>query len=159
MPQELTHTRLTTALAWSAAALFTASWFLPVLEDLPGWMAFRYALAPLVPFRGRDEGSVGWEDSAPQLMSALTNVVFVLLFALWATRQSPRPGLFVRVALACFLLNLYWFVTAWRDEALEDLLPGYYVWLAAFALLLVVAILIASANRQTSKTPTADRPS
>ena len=159
MPQEQTHTRLTKALAWTAAALFTASWFLPVLDDVPGWMAFRYALAPLVPFRDRDAGSIDWEDSAPQLMSALTNLVFVLLFALWASRQSPRPGLFVRVALACFLLNLYWFVTAWRDDALTDLLPGYYVWLAAFALLLAVASLIAFATRRTSKTPTAGTPS
>jgi hypothetical protein len=159
VPQELTHTTLTKALAWTAAALFAASWFLPVLEDVPGWMAFRYALAPLVPFRDHDAGSVGWEDSAPQLMSALTNLVFVLLFALWASRQSPRPGLFVRVALACFLLNLYWFVTAWRDNALKDLLSGYYVWLAAFALLLAVASLIAFATRRTSKTPTAGTPS
>jgi len=151
--------RFVSALIWIATLAFLASWFLPALEGVPGWMAFRYALAPLVPFRGRDEGSVGWEDSAPQLMSALTNVVFVLLFALWATRQSPRPGLFVRVALACFLLNLYWFVTAWRDNALKDLLLGYYVWLAAFALLLAVASLIAFANRRTSKTPMADTPS
>jgi len=159
VPQEPTHTTLTKALAWTAAALFAASWFLPVLDDVPGWMAFRYALAPLVPFRDRDAGSIDWEDSAPQLMSALTNLVFVLLFALWASRQSPRPGLFVRVALACFLLNLYWFVTAWRDDALTDLLPGYYVWLAAFALLLAVASLIAFATRRTSKTPTAGTPS
>jgi len=159
VPQYLTHTKLTKALAWTAAALFAASWFLPVLDDVPGWMAFRYALAPLVPFRDRDAGSIGWEDFAPQLMSALTNLVFVLLFALWASRQSPRPGLFVRVALACFLLNLYWFVTAWRDGALKDLLPGYYVWLAAFALLLAVASLIAFATRRTSKTPTAGTPS
>ena len=65
----------------------------------------------------------------------------------------------MRVALACFLLNLYWFVTAWRDDALKDLLLGYYVWLAAFALLLAVASLIAFANRRTSKTPTAGTPS
>jgi hypothetical protein len=149
-----THTNLTKTLAWSAAALFAASWFLPVLKELPGWMAFRYALAPLIPFRGRDGASVGWEDSAPQLMSALTNVVFIILFALWATRQSPRPGLFVRIALACFLLNLYWFVTAWRDDSLADLLPGYYVWLAAFALLLAVAGVIASAGRRRSKPST-----
>jgi len=159
VPQHLTHTSLTKALAWTAAALFAASWFLPVLEDLPGWMAFRYALAPLVPFRGRDGSSIGWEDSAPQLMSALTNVVFIILFALWASRQGPRPALFVRIALACFLLNLYWFVTAWRDDALADLLPGYYVWLAAFALLLAVAGIIASASRRASKTPPASKSS
>ena len=90
MPQDLTYTKLTKALAWTAAALFAASWFLPVLDDVPGWMAFRYALAPLVPFRDRDAGSVGWEDSAPQLMSALTNLVFVLLFALWAALPTLR---------------------------------------------------------------------
>ena len=150
MTPDPTHTSLTRTLAWIAAALFVASWFLPVLKDLPGWMAFRYALAPLVPFRGRDDASIGWEDSVPQLMSALTNVVFVILFALWATRQSPRPGLFVRVALVCFVLNLYWFVTAWRDHAVADLLVGYYAWLAAFALLLAVAGIIGFASRRAS---------
>ena len=150
MTPDPTHTTLTKTLAWTAAALFVASWFLPVLKDLPGWMAFRYALAPLIPFRGRDDASIGWEDSAPQLMSALTNVVFVILFALWATRQSPRPGLFVRVALVCFVLNLYWFVTAWRDHAVADLLVGYYAWLAAFALLLAVAGIIGFASRRAS---------
>ena len=104
--------------------------------------------------------STGWDDAAPHVMSALTNVVFVILFVLWATRQSPRPGMFVRIAIACFLLNLYWFVQRRGAKTeLEDLLAGYYVWLAAFALLLGVAILIAYAIRRTSKTPTAGTPS
>ena len=67
----------------------------------------------------RTQEQLGWEDSAPQVMSALTNLVFVILFALWAARQSLRPGLFVRVALACFLLNLYWFVSAWRERCAQ----------------------------------------
>jgi hypothetical protein len=146
MPQDPTQSNLIRALAWSAAVLFLASWFLPALDAVPGWMAFRYALAPLVPFR--DAGTIGWEDSAPQVMSALTNVVFMILFALWATKQSPRSGMFVRIALACLLLNLYWFVKAWREGALDDLLWGYYVWLAAFGLLLAVAIVIALATRR-----------
>ena len=157
MTQDLSQSRLTQALAWTAAALFTASWFLPVLEDVPGWMAFRYALSPLIPYRGL--GETGWGDAAPQVMSALTNVVFVILFVLWAIGQNPRPGMFVRIALACFLINLYWFVNIWRDDALEDLLFGYYAWMAAFALLLSVAILISFSNRRTSKTPTAGTPS
>jgi hypothetical protein len=136
--EEHTKSKLIFALAGTAAAAFTASWFLPVLEGVPGWMAFRYALAPLVPFR--DAGTIGWEDSAPQVMSALTNVVFVILFVLWALKQSPRVGMFVRITLACWLLNLYWFVKAWREGGLGDLLSGYYVWQAAFALLLAVAI-------------------
>lgn len=157
MAEDATQSKLIPALAWAAAAAFAASWFLPVLKDVPGWMAFRYALAPLVPFR--DAGSIGWEDSAPQVLSALTNVVFVIVFVLWATRQSPRPGMFVRITLACFLINLYWLVTAWREDGLTDLLPGYYVWLAAFALLLGVAVTLAFASRRTSKTPTAGTPS
>ena len=116
-------------------------------------MAFRYALAPLVPYQQREAGLVGWEDSVPQIMSALTNVVFVILLALWATRQSPRPGMFVRIALACFLLNLYWLVKAIREERLHELLWGYYVWVAAFALLLAVSILIAFASRRSSGAP------
>jgi hypothetical protein len=148
---------LALVVGWTAAAAFLASWFLPVIKDVPGWMAFRYALAPLVPYR--DAGAVTWEDSAPQVMSALTNVVFIILFVLWQLNQTVRSGLFVRIAIACFVLNLYWFVTAWRGDDVRDLLVGYYVWLAAFALMLALAILIASSSRRTSKTPTAAMPS
>jgi hypothetical protein len=152
----MTH-RLIPALAWLSAALFTISWFLPVLNDVPGWMAFRYALAPLVPYHNADR--ISWEDSVPQVLSALTNVVFVILFALWLSRQVPRPGMFVRITLACVLLNLYWFVLAWRDPTgLSQLLAGYYVWMLAFILWFAVAVLIAYGGRRTSKTPTADTP-
>jgi DMSO/TMAO reductase YedYZ heme-binding membrane subunit len=147
------NSKLIRILAWTAGVAFAASWFLPVLEDVPGWMAFRYALAPLVPFR--DAGTIAWDDSAPQVMSALTNVAFIILFGLWLSNQAVRPGLFVRIAIACFVLNLYWFVKAWRDGGIADLLFGYYVWLGAFALLLTVAALIASASRRTSTIPTA----
>ncbi len=126
---------------------------MPVLEHVPGWMAFRYALAPLVPYSSA--GDIAWEDSVPQVLSALTNVVFIILFGLWLAKQSLRPGLFVRITLACFLLNLYWFVKATREQGLKDLLAGYYVWMAAFALLLGVAAIIAAASRRTSTTPTA----
>lgn len=140
-------------MVWTAGAAFVASWFMPVLEGVPGWMAFRYALSALVPYG--DAVELPWDESAPQAMSALTNVVFVILFALWVAKQTVRPGLFVRIALACFLLNLYWFVKALREHGINDLLVGYYVWLASFALLLGVAILIAVASRRTSTTPTA----
>jgi hypothetical protein len=145
-----------TPLFWTAVLAFLVSWFLPALEDVPGWMAFRYALAPLVPYR--DAGNLPWEDNVPQVLSALTNVVFVILAALWLTRQMFRPGMFVRLALACWLLNLYWFVKAAREGGLPDLLYGYYVWQAAFTLLLAVAVLNAFAARRTSRTPTAGKP-
>jgi hypothetical protein len=146
-------TKLTSVLAWTATAAFAASWFMPVLEDVSGWMAFRYALSPLVPYSAASE--LTWEDSVPQVLSALTNVVFIILIALWVARQMMRPGLFVRIAIACFVLNLYWFVKAWREQGLDDLLIGYYVWLFAFALMLGVSILTAVASRRTSTTPRA----
>ena len=150
-------TRLTKILGWTAALAFAASWFLPVLKDVPGWMAFRYALASVVPYQGL--GGDDWQDSAPQVLSALTNFAFIILFGLWQLKRPVRPSLFVRIAIACFILNMYWFVTAWRDHDVKSLLVGYYVWVAAFGLLLAVASLIAFASRRTSKTPTAATPS
>jgi hypothetical protein len=155
--EDSSNSRLIQILSWTAAVAFAASWFLPVLEGVPGWMAFRYALAPLVPFR--DAGSIAWDDSAPQVMSALTNLVFIILFGLWLAKQGVRPGLYVRIAIACFLLNLYWLVKASREDGLADLLFGYYVWLGAFALLLAAASLTAYASRRTSTTPTDGRSS
>ena len=159
MTADLSNQKLIPVLAWSAAAAFVVSWFLPVIQDVPGWMAFRYALAPLIPYRSAGTaGTAGWEDTVPQVMSALTNVVFVILFVLWAVKQSPRPGLHVRITLACLLMNLYWLVTAWREDELASLLPGYYLWLGAFALFAAVAGLIAASTRRTSKTPMAGTP-
>jgi hypothetical protein len=151
MPQMTFARRTPDILVGFAVLAFLVSWFLPVLPQVPGWMAFRYALAPLVPFR--DAATLAWDDNVPQVLSALTNVMFVALFALWLTRQMFRPGLFVRIALACVLLNLYWFVRGWRENGLQDLLYGYYVWLAAFALMLAAAAVTAFEARRTSRTP------
>jgi hypothetical protein len=134
-------------LTWLAAALFLASWFLPVMENTTGWEAFRYALAPLVPFR--DLENQASQENVPRVLSALTNLVFVLLFVLWLTRQMFRPGMFVRVALACMLLNLYWPVMAWRSGELRTLLAGYYVWEGAFMFLTAAAIVTAFEARRT----------
>jgi tellurite resistance protein TehA-like permease len=94
------------------------------------------------------------------VLSALTNVMFVILFGMWLAKQMFRPGMFVRVALACVLLNLYWFVMASRDpHGLSDLRYGYYVWLLAFVSMFAAAVLNAFASRRTSKIPRADTPS
>ena len=146
---------LVRTMMWVAAALFAASWFLPATDAVLGWEAFRYALSPLVPFR--QLGTLG-DHAIPAVLSALTNPMFLLLFALWLTRQMFRPGLFVRIAIACFLLDLYWLVHAWRDGDLASLRIGYFLWLGAFALLLATAIVSAFEARRTSRTPTADTP-
>jgi hypothetical protein len=123
-------------IGWIAAACFVAAWFLPAASDVPGWMAFRYAFAPVWPYGPAEPASV--EDAVPQVLSALTNVVFVVMFLQLIADKSMRPGLYFRVAIACCVLNLYWFVQLLRDGTLSDLRIGYYVWLAAFALLVLI---------------------
>jgi hypothetical protein len=123
-------------LGWLAAACFIGGWFLPAAQDVPGWMAFRYAFSPLWPYGSGPAGDV--EDAAPQVLSALTNVAFIVLFALLALGRISRPGLFFRVALACFVLDLYWFVQTLRDGTVHDLRIGYYVWLVSFALMTLI---------------------
>jgi hypothetical protein len=143
---------LAARLAWAAAGLWLASWFLPVLPDVSGWEAFRYALSSLWPFR--DHASNEFDDAVPHVLSAATNVVFVILAAHAHAGRVTRPGLFLRVAVACVILNLYWLVQLVRDGSAGELRVGYYAWLAAFALLVVSGVSI----HRTSRTPTADTP-
>jgi len=123
-----------------AAVCFLAAWFLPAASEVPGWMAFRYAMASLWPYQ--DAAPAGIEDAVPQVLSALTNVVFVVMFVNLFAQKVTRPGLYFRVAIACFVLNLYWFVQLLRDGTLSDLHIGYYVWLVAFALQVMIGWLL-----------------
>jgi hypothetical protein len=141
-------------LAAGAIVCWIAAWFLPVIENYAGWAAFRAALAG--PF---SEGYPGrGQESIPQLLSALTNVAFVVMLYAWLRGRVNKPAMFLKGAIACVLLNLYWPVQMWRAQVSDGLLIGYYLWLAAFVLLLALAILIAVSDRRTSKTPTGGRP-
>jgi len=136
-------------LGWLAAACFVASWFLPVASEVPGWMAFRFAFAPVWPYQSSGgDGSV--EDAVPQVLSALTNVVFVVLFAQLLADKISRPGLWFKVVLACFVLDLYWLVQMLRDGSARQLWIGYYAWLAAFALLGVIGWRLMRSARATA---------
>ena len=57
------------------------------MSDTAGWEAFRAALEG--PFR---EIRTPGEDAVPQVLSALTNVAFVVLFAHWLRRAITRPA-------------------------------------------------------------------
>lgn len=145
-PKDLQRTLL-----WIAAAAWLVSWFLPVLEHHVGWEAFR-ATFDAYPFAGTDMRP--WEHRSAQMLSASTNIVFVAVFVLLATGRAIRPGLHIRIAIACFVVNLYWFVQLARGGELAALRIGYYVWLGAFALMIAIAL---SAHR-TSRTPTGGTP-
>jgi hypothetical protein len=136
----------------AAALLWLASWLLPVFDDIAGWQAFRYALSSLWPYQGRQSSEI--DDAVPHVLSAATNVVFIILAAHVELGRVTRSGLFLRVAIACVLLNLYWLVQLVRDGSAGELQIGYYAWLAAFVLLLVSGVSI----HRTSKTPTAGTP-
>ena len=69
-----------------------------------------------------------------------------------------RPSMFLKLAIACLLLNLYWPVWMLRAGELRALQMGYYVWLAAFALLVALGALNVVSTRRTSRTPTGDTP-
>jgi len=139
---------------WAAAACWLASWFLPVVDGYPGWAAFHAALTG--PFR--ENFPTSGSDAAIQLLSAFTNAGFVILFAHGYLGRITRPLLFMKVALLCLLIDLYWVVEMVRAGERGGLLAGYYLWLASFALLVTLGALNVVSARRTSKTPRADTP-
>ena len=145
---------ITRILGWGAAACWLISWFLPVVEGHPGWAAFYTALTG--PFR--PDYPVRGDDSVPQVLSALTNGVFAIQFVQWVRSQMPRPSMFLKISIACLVCNLYWLVAMLRAGEHGALLAGYYLWIAAFALLVVLGIIRAASARRTSRTPTAGTP-
>ncbi len=148
----LRQLRLPRQIARAAALLWLISWLLPVFDDIVGWQAFRYALSSLWPYQGRESSEI--DDAVPHVLSASTNVVFIILAAHVELGRVTRSGLFLRVTIACLLLNLYWLVQLIRDGSAGELQVGYYAWLVAFALLVVSGVSI----HRTSRTPTAGMP-
>jgi hypothetical protein len=141
-------------IGWSAAACWMGAWFLPVIDGYPGWAAFRAALQG--PFR--ENFPVQGDDAVPQLLSALTNVAFAALFVRWRRGRISHWTLFLKIAIACLLIDLYWLVQMLRTGPYDVLLVGYYVWLLAFALLVALGAVNVVSARRTSKTPTAGTP-
>ncbi|MEO8061346.1 MAG: hypothetical protein ABI821_01220 [Pseudomonadota bacterium] len=137
-----------------ALVAWLSSWFLPVVDGYPGWAAFRAAIEG--PFRHTFPTAP--EDAIPQVFSALTNIAFPLLCFLLIRNRIKNARLFLRAAIICLVLNLYWLVQLARANELEKLLAGYYLWVAAFALLVVSGTVNVFSGRRTSRTPTAGTP-
>jgi hypothetical protein len=146
--------RLPRILAWLAAAAWLAAWFLPVIDGYPGWAAFRAAIEG--PFRHTFPTAP--EDAIPQVFSALTNVAFLIMFALVICDRVVHPKRFLQSAVICLVLDLYWLVQVVRANELKGLLIGYYFWLGAFALMVAIGTLSVVSSRRTSRTPTAGTP-
>ena len=143
--------RAVKVLAWMSVAAWLASWFLPVLEDYSGGAAFLAALkGPL-----QDSSTRAPEDAVMQIASALTNLVFPIMFAMILRNRVVHPARLLRVAILCLVIDLYWLVELVRAGEWSGLLPGYYVWLVAFALMVAIGITGVVSDRRTSRTPTA----
>lgn len=125
-----------------AGCLYVLSWFLPVMDGLPGWLAFCASLSPIWPFEGHQ--IVPWNFALMAVSSALTNVVFVLLFVDLATgRRLGRPLTVLLLAVAT-ALDLYWLGFTGEDRA--DLRIGYYLWVCSFGILVVGACIPVRSN-------------
>lgn len=125
-----------------AIASFTVSWFVPVHRagakigagELPGWQAFRLALARILEISQSTPAQLPWAILSPA--SALTNFFFVIA-AIVLLRRPARPHPVAKWgSLLCVALNMFWLVLG-NDRG--DLLLGYYLWLGSFVLLAVAA--------------------
>jgi hypothetical protein len=139
----------TRVVAWLALGCWLAAWFLPVIDGYSGWSAFIAALQG--PFR--EQFPTSGADAIAQCLSALTNVGFVALFLAWYDARLTRPWMYLKLAVLCLLPNLYWLVEMLRAGERNGLLIGYYVWLAAFALLVALGVIRVVSARRTSKIP------
>ncbi len=125
-----------------AAFLYVLSWLMPVVDGgttlsdggLPGWEAFRVALAPIWSYEGL-AGDKWWSDLL-SVLSALTNIAFLAATAVLASwPQRFRRGIFWSLVSAT-IINALWFVLSAERG---DLSIGYYLWLSSFIVLAVAA--------------------
>jgi hypothetical protein len=112
-------------------------WLLPAFSDERGWAAFVFALSPLWDYRHFQNEGLGL--LAFIVLSALTNVLFVVLAAALALGASRRAKAVLCAAAAATLLNLYWQILLEDDRG--RLQSGYFVWVVSFALLALAAFL------------------
>ena len=127
------------ALHWSVGLVYAVAWFVPVIKDgstladgwLPGWQALRVSLTPLWEgFRW------GWLQGTLSIASGLTNLVFVLGFVRLARARPARTRRWSWILFAAAALNTFWII----DEGPPGhMRAGYWLWLASFALLGLVA--------------------
>ena len=124
-----------------ATLLYVVAWFLPVIKDgttlaqggLPGWEAFRVALAPLISY-GDFAKDTSIFHNVISVTSALTNFL-MLLCLYWFARAdaTPRVSQIRWLIVVAVAVDAYWFRMG------TSLLLGYYCWLGSFVVLAIVS--------------------
>lgn len=140
-PMRLAHSRRAYLIVVCAWLVHSISWFLPVIkldgkhgaayEPLRGWIAFRAALSPVLPYGDLHVDT--WYHVVFSTLSAVTTLLFVLgspWVAWFGSRRLQTACAFV--AASAFIFNSYWYVLFHSDKALSI---GYFLWLLSFALL------------------------
>lgn len=128
------------ALVWLVGLLYASAWFLQVVKDgstladgiLPGWEALRIALSPL--WERDFQGS--FLEASLSVGSGLSNLVFLAAFARLARRAAPRTRAWSWALLAAAAVDTFWM---FDGGGLPELRAGYYLWLASFVGLGIVA--------------------
>ncbi len=117
-----------------AGAVFITSFFLPAYSGSRGFECFDYCWSLLWKYP---------EESVPKWLYyagfVITNVAFVLVFTLRLARSRFHITGFIVSALAFFHVLSWLFVNLRRTD-IASLQVGYYLWLLAYILLLVVQI-------------------
>jgi hypothetical protein len=128
--------------------VYTVAWFVQVIKDgdtlaegvLPGWQALRMSLTPIWP--GEEFGG-GVLRGTLCVLSGLTNLVFVAAFV-QLSRGRPASSRWSWILFAGAALNTFWIIDVCDPEEMR---AGYWLWLASFALLGLVARLSPAAPR------------
>jgi len=116
-------------------------WLLPAFSDERGWAAFVFALSPLWDYRHFQSEGLGL--IAFIVLSALTNVLFVVLAAALAFGPARRAKPVLYAAAAATLLNLYWPILLEADRGRLE--AGFFIWVSSFTLLALSAFLTSRA--------------
>lgn len=119
----------------AAGCTYSISWFLPAghtaLGNITGREAFAPALSSDSYFHASSYGELAW------LVSAWTNVLFVIAIALVILRFYLSNRALVWALAAAALLNLVF----WLPTELRNLRVGFYLWIFSFACLAAAASL------------------
>jgi hypothetical protein len=124
------------SLALAAIVVFVVSYFLPAYGDLSGFACFEVCWKA---FWGDEKIFSGTWFYYSGLV--LANILFIgLVVALFVTKKHPRVRLVVSVV--CFLHVLSWLVLHifQQPPQVSEIKIGYYVWLAAYGLLVAAHV-------------------
>lgn len=119
----------------AAGCTYSVSWFAPaahtVLGNISGREAFAPALSSYSYFHASSYGKLVW------LLSAWTNALFVIAFALVVVRYSASNRALVWALASAACLNLL----CWLPTESGNLRVGFYLWIFSFAFLAAAASL------------------